>query len=117
MATTVSINDESPAELHDGPETLRSRRSGTPRTSGAEPCEALTRIVIEALRALGQAGAPERANRLAGQAWSALRDPHPELAQRINALMHGLAKMPSDPSRDHPNPTAAKEPRDVRHRA
>jgi hypothetical protein len=71
---------------------------------GADPAEALTRVLIQALRALGELGAPERANRLAGRAWSALRRPRPELAKRINALMHGLAKMPSDPVHDDPSP-------------
>lgn len=116
------------AGTHSEAATLVSSRSEAPRTAPAmsrgaetaeprEPAEALTRVVIEALRALGKSGAPEHANQIAGRAWSVLRGPHPELAQRINALMHGLAKMPSDPARDHPNPTTAKEPLHVRRRA
>jgi uncharacterized protein (DUF2249 family) len=52
--------------------------------------------LAEALVALGRAGRPDAANRLAGRAWWALRDEYPAEAQRINSLMHGLAKLPSD---------------------
>lgn len=70
-----------------------------------DPTEALTAVLLQALRALGKGGAPERANRLAGRAWSAVRHSHPQQARRINALMHGLARMPSDPEHDEGAPT------------
>lgn len=53
---------------------------------------AITEVLIAALRALGDAGDPERANRLAGQAWAALRREEPDAARRINGLMHRLAR-------------------------
>ena len=61
---------------------------------------ALTRVLVDALRALGEAGRPERANRLAGQAWAVLRRRHPAEARRVGALMHRLARMPSGPNDD-----------------
>lgn len=70
---------------------------------GDEDDDALTRltqVLLDALRALGESGRPESANRLAGRAWSALRRGYPAEARRVNALMHGLARMPSDPTID-----------------
>lgn len=61
-------------------------------------------VLIDALRALGTGGQPETANRLAGRAWAALRRTHPTEAQRINALMHQLARMPSNPGREKGKP-------------
>jgi uncharacterized protein (DUF2249 family) len=71
----------------------------------ADAVAALNRVLREALTALGRAGHAEAAGRLAGQAWSALRHGHPAEAQRINALMHGLAKMPSEPEGEPPMPS------------
>lgn len=56
------------------------------------PLDALTAVLAEALRALAASGHAEDANRLAGQAYAALRREHPNQAQRINALMHRLAR-------------------------
>lgn len=71
---------------------------------GDDAVQALTRVLVDALCALGEGGRPERANRLAGQAWAALRRRHPAEAQRVNALMHRLARMPSDPINDEGGP-------------
>jgi uncharacterized protein (DUF2249 family) len=63
-----------------------------------QPCpdaalvQELAALLAAALRALGDAGQPEAANRLAGRAWSALRRTQPVAAQRINGLMHRLAR-------------------------
>lgn len=53
---------------------------------------ALVRVLSEALRALAASGDADGANRLAARAYVALRREHPDLAQRINALMHGLSR-------------------------
>jgi uncharacterized protein (DUF2249 family) len=74
-------------------------RDATP-DGPAELVGSLSRVLREALAALGRAGEPDEANRLAGLAWSALRHERPDEAQRINALMHGLSKLPS--SADQP---------------
>jgi uncharacterized protein (DUF2249 family) len=62
---------------------------------GEASVRALSRLLAEALAALGRAGHPDTANRIAGRAWALLRHEHPAEAQRINALMHGLVKLPS----------------------
>jgi Zn-dependent protease with chaperone function len=55
---------------------------------------ALTRLLARALRALGEAGQPVRASQLAATGWSALRHEHPSDAERLNGLMHYLARLP-----------------------
>jgi uncharacterized protein (DUF2249 family) len=69
----------------------------TPRTEALAP---LTKVLIGALGALGAAGEPEAACRFAGHAYSVLRREHPDQAQRINALMHRLVRMP-DTNKEH----------------
>ncbi|MGP7960451.1 hypothetical protein ACTVCO_06525 [Sanguibacter sp. A247] len=75
--------------------------------------DALTATVgylIKALRALGHAGAPDAANRLAAQAWLALRDDHARQAERLNGAMHYLARLPQQPG--NPSTTAPAPPTD-----
>ena len=69
-------------------------------TTTADAIAALTATLGEALRALAAAGQPASACRLGGRAYAALRREHPVEAQRINALMHRLARM-SDPIEEH----------------
>ena len=69
-----------------------------------ETLKAIMPVLVDALRVLGESGRPETANRLAGRAWAALRHRHPTEAQRVNALMHRLARMPSDPNNDQGAP-------------
>ncbi|MDE3131164.1 MAG: hypothetical protein KGL16_08405 [Acidobacteriota bacterium] len=69
-------------------------------TSDTEPLNGtaltvLVRVLGEALRALAASGDADAANRLAARAYVALRRENPELAQRINVLMHGLARFPN----------------------
>lgn len=70
-----------------------------------EPLTTLTVVLAEALRALGTSGHPEAASRLAGRAYSILRREHPAAAQRINALMHQLARMTDTTKEDTMSPT------------
>ena len=74
------------------------------RATRTEPLAGVTTVLIDALRALGAAGESEAACRLAGQAYAALRHEHPADAQRINALMHRLVRMP-DTTKEHSMPT------------
>jgi hypothetical protein len=73
-------------------------------TDDDDALKAITPVLADALRTLGESGRPETANRLAGRAWAALRHRHPTEAQRVNALMHRLARMPSDPNHDQGAP-------------
>lgn len=54
-------------------------------------------FLIKTLRALGHRGDPDAANRLAAQAWLALRDDHPHQAERLNGAMHYLVRLPQRP--------------------
>ncbi len=54
---------------------------------------ATTAVLVRTLRALGQHGQPEAANRLAAKAYWALRPTSPDDAERINGAMHYLARL------------------------
>ncbi|AXH95229.1 hypothetical protein [Ornithinimicrobium avium] len=56
---------------------------------------ATTGILVKTLRALGQNGQPQAANRLAAKAYWALRTTSPDEAERINGAMHYLARLES----------------------
>lgn len=74
-------------------------------------------VLAQALKALGQGGQPVAASRLAAQAWQVLRQPYPQEAQRVNNLMHYLARLPEevDPHKDeHGDDDAAEHELDVR---
>jgi len=62
---------------------------------------ALTRILARALRALGECGEPERASRLAAQAWVAVRGDHRAEAGRFAGVLHHLSRL---------HPSESKEP-------
>jgi uncharacterized protein (DUF2249 family) len=55
--------------------------------------EGLTRALAQALRALGNAGEPVTASRLAAQAWVLLRDRHHGEAERLAGVLHYLARL------------------------
>lgn len=61
----------------------------------AQTVDALVDVLKDALKALAVGGEADRANRLAGRAYMALRQEYPEQAQRINVLMHALCRMPN----------------------
>lgn len=61
-----------------------------------DPLPATVDVLIKTLRTLGQKGYPDAANRLAAQAWLALRDTRPRQAERINGAMHYLARLPQE---------------------
>lgn len=54
----------------------------------------LVDVLKESLLALADADRAEQANRLAATAYVGLRRSEPVQAQRINALMHKLCRMP-----------------------
>lgn len=59
-------------------------------------------MLAKALRLAGDAGRPVAASKLAGQAWWALRDVDPAGAERINGVMHYLARLPEEPDDSTP---------------
>ncbi|TXJ06350.1 MAG: hypothetical protein E6Q27_03960 [Aeromicrobium sp.] len=64
--------------------------SGSP----ADPISETTDVLVRALRALGNAGQPDTASRLAARAWWALKSQHPREAERLNGILHYLARLP-----------------------
>ncbi|HET7564040.1 MAG TPA: DUF2249 domain-containing protein [Gemmatimonadaceae bacterium] len=69
--------------------------SGTNTSSPAPSAavDALTRAFVQACRQLGKAGRPSDAMRIAAEGWSALWTSHPDDAERINGVMHYLARL------------------------
>lgn len=55
--------------------------------------DALLSLLTKSLLALAQAGAPDSACRIAGQAHALLRMGRPRAAGKMNALLHRLAPM------------------------
>jgi uncharacterized protein (DUF2249 family) len=55
-------------------------------------------VLVKALRALGAAGHPVLASRLAAKAWWALRSASPADAEHVNGAMHYLARLPAEPT-------------------
>jgi hypothetical protein len=56
----------------------------------------MTDLLVKAVRALGAAGQPEEASRIAGKAWWVLKE-YPRQAERVNGTMHYLARLEQNP--------------------
>jgi uncharacterized protein (DUF2249 family) len=71
-----------------------------PATTLPQACDELTAVLGRALLALGRAGRPIEANRLAAQGYVAVRLTHRDAARRLNGVMHAVARMerPSNPT-------------------
>ena len=83
---------------------------GDSPASSDELVVALTKLFARGLRALGEAGQPDKASKLAAAGWSALRHDHPAEAERMNGLLHYLARLPAeidDPTSAHATQVAA----------
>lgn len=55
-----------------------------------------TDVLVKALRTLGQSGFPDAASRLGGKAWWVLKEQHPREAERVNGVLHFLARLPAE---------------------
>ena len=66
--------------------------SSADAASAADPQATVLSLLLEAATALARAGQHGRACRLAAAAWAALREPRPDLAVRVTAVLHGLAR-------------------------
>lgn len=68
--------------------------------AGAEELREALRVTTEMLgkcmRSLGKSGRPDEASRLGGRAWVALYKVAPREAERINGVMHFLARLPAE---------------------
>ncbi len=64
-----------------------------PGPGNAAAIDVLTTALVAALRQLGGAGRPRAANRIAATAWSGVRHDQPRAAERLNGVMHHLARL------------------------
>jgi hypothetical protein len=72
--------------------------TSTPDSTAAPAADRdLVVLFSRSLRLLGEAGFPAAANRLAANAWWALKDDDPKGANRISGVMHYLAKLHEEP--------------------
>src|SRR5205814_5977590 len=55
----------------------------------ADPLGTVLSLLLQAAAALARAGHADPACRLAAAAWEALREPRPDLAVRVTAVLHG----------------------------
>ena len=85
------------------------RHQTDPSTEARDALAEMTDVLVKALRALGQAGHPDAASRLAAKAWWALRGTRPREAERVNGAMHYLARLPAE-SGALPTEAPATEP-------
>ncbi|MBO0748012.1 MAG: DUF2249 domain-containing protein [Acidimicrobiaceae bacterium] len=79
------------AEMHRLMEAARRAAESSDEPS-SDPTAAILSVLLKATTALSRAGEADQACRLAAAAWAALREPRPELAVRVTAALHGLAR-------------------------
>lgn len=85
-----------------------TQAAGTPAT---DPLTITLSLLLKAATELARAGHADRACQLAAAAWAAVRETRPELAVRVTAALHGLARrVSSSPAQADPagtGPSAA----------
>ncbi len=92
---------------HRAEEGMKETSSGD--ASAHDPQAAVLRLLLDAAAALARAGQAEHACRLAASAWAALRGDRPDLAARVTAALHGLARRVSaGPAQDGPSARASE---------
>jgi uncharacterized protein (DUF2249 family) len=69
---------------------------------GADTVAGLTRLLGKAVRALGEAGFPAEASRLAADGWSLLHADRPALGERLTGVLHYLARLDETDPRHEP---------------
>jgi uncharacterized protein (DUF2249 family) len=57
-----------------------------------DPLATVVALLLQAAAALARAGDADRACKIAASAWAALRDGRPDLAAKVTAALHGLAR-------------------------
>src|SRR5690348_17869127 len=80
------------APLPDASAQIRKAAMPDTRQAETDDLRVLNRLLIRALKALGDAGESETACRLAAEAWAALRKERPSEAERLNGALHYLTR-------------------------
>ena len=90
------------ADMHR--RTEQARQTNPPEAApAADPEAAVLSLLLQAATALARVGHADRACRLAAAAWEALREPRPDLAVKVTAALHGLARrVDNAPAQDAP---------------
>jgi uncharacterized protein (DUF2249 family) len=77
---------------------VKNRHASTEAAdSTRNACDELADVLARTTLALGRAGRPAQASRLAAAGYAAVRRERSAAAQRLNAAMHTLARMPDQP--------------------
>jgi uncharacterized protein (DUF2249 family) len=80
-------------QMHGGHEHARDDVPGPADAGQAGDSQAMVvTLLLQAAAALARAGEADRACTIAASAWAALRDDRPDLAARVTAALHGLAR-------------------------
>ncbi len=80
----------------------------------ARPIDDLASALVGALRRLGEAGEPEAASRLAARVYADIRHHEPRIAERLNGVMHHLARLEAASHTERSAPVANDPILDVR---
>ncbi|HEX2765860.1 MAG TPA: DUF2249 domain-containing protein [Candidatus Limnocylindria bacterium] len=80
----------------------------------ARPIDDLASALVTALRRLGQAGDPVEASRLAARSYVAVRREEPRIAERLDGVMHHLARLETAPDHERSLPVTDDRVLDVR---
>jgi uncharacterized protein (DUF2249 family) len=80
----------------------------------ARPIDDLATALVGALRRLGEAGEPVAASELAARAYASLRHDEPRIAERLNGVMHHLARLEAASDTERSSPMADDSILDVR---
>ncbi len=99
-------------QMHDS-----AGHAPAPATSAAsqaeDPQATVVSLLLQAAAALARAGEADRACKIAASAWAALRQARPDLAVRVTAVLHGLARRvgegPGGPVGGEPDAAAVRE--------
>lgn len=76
--------------------------------SATRPIDDLASVTVAALRRLGEAGEPVTASQLAARAYVSLRRDEPRIAERLNGVMHHLARLEAAPNTER-SPSMAED--------
>ena len=98
-------------QMHDD-----AGHAGTPAPAGEsqadDPQAAVLSLLLQSAAALARMGDADRACRLAAAAWAALRETRPDLAVKVTAALHGLARRAGEAA-DGPGGSGDREPEPV----
>ena len=87
--------------------------AGTPAPAGEsqadDPQATVLSLLLQSAAALARAGQADRACRIAASAWAALRETRPDLAVKVTAALHGLARGAGEAA-DEPDASSDRKP-------